>query len=79
MTKKKDKPGNYDIPGFSDTLQLTPKIAKQPHHVGHRDRLKQRFQTAPDALADYELPNLLQKRCWPASARLPKCWVPPNY
>ncbi|CUW44754.1 DNA repair protein RadC [Brucella vulpis] len=58
MAKKKDTPGDGDFPGFSDTLQRTPKLEK-PHYAGHRDRLKQRFRDAPDALADYELLELL--------------------
>tara|TARA_R110002124_G_scaffold64985_2_gene177308 strand:- start:116802 stop:117503 length:702 start_codon:yes stop_codon:yes gene_type:complete len=34
--------------------------AKKPHHVGHRDRLRQRFvKGGADALADYELLELL--------------------
>lgn len=32
---------------------------EKPHHVGHRDRLRQRFLDAPDALPDYELLELL--------------------
>ena len=32
----------------------------KPHHLGHRDRLRQRFQTGgAEALADYELLELL--------------------
>ena len=32
----------------------------RPHHTGHRARLKERFlKNGPDALADYELPELL--------------------
>ncbi|MEE9052024.1 DNA repair protein RadC [Brucella melitensis] len=58
MAKKKDTPGDGEFPGFSDTLQRTPKLEK-PHYAGHRDRLKQRFRDAPDALADYELLELL--------------------
>lgn len=58
MAKSKTEPGNAQMPGFSDTLQLTPKIEK-PHYAGHRDRLKQRFRETPDALADYELLEML--------------------
>ncbi len=50
MAKSKTEAGNAQMPGFSDTLQLTPKIEK-PHYAGHRDRLKQRFRETPDALA----------------------------
>lgn len=34
------------------------KIDK-PHYAGHRDRLRQRFAKTPDALADYELLELV--------------------
>ncbi len=57
MAKKKDT-SSSEFPGFNETLQLTPKLEK-PHYAGHRDRLKQRFRDAPDALADYELLELL--------------------
>jgi DNA repair protein RadC len=33
--------------------------ADKPHHLGHRDRLRQRFMNAPDSLPDYELLELL--------------------
>ena len=33
--------------------------AEKPHHSGHRDRLRERFIDAPDALPDYELLELL--------------------
>ncbi len=37
-----------------------------PHYVGHRDRLRERFTTAgPDALADYELLELVLFRSIP--------------
>lgn len=43
----------------------TPKPVK-PHHVGHRDRLRQRFaQKGADALADYELLELYLFRSIP--------------
>ncbi|MEM8833486.1 MAG: DNA repair protein RadC [Pseudomonadota bacterium] len=32
---------------------------ERPHHLGHRDRLRQRFLDAPDSLPDYELLELL--------------------
>ncbi len=42
---------------------VTEDVAKtttpKPHHTGHRDRLRQRFLDAPDALPDYELLELL--------------------
>lgn len=38
----------------------------KPHHVGHRDRLRARFREAgPEALADYELLELLLFRSLP--------------
>ncbi|MBQ0708596.1 MULTISPECIES: DNA repair protein RadC [unclassified Ochrobactrum] len=58
MAKSKNEPGNAQLLGFSDTLQLAPKIDK-PHYAGHRDRLKRRFRETPDALADYELLEML--------------------
>ena len=33
--------------------------AEKPHHSGHRDRLRERFIDAPNALPDYELLELL--------------------
>lgn len=36
------------------------KKQEKPHYTGHRDRLRQRFvQGGPDALADYELLELI--------------------
>jgi DNA repair protein RadC len=41
-------------------------IAEKPHHVGHRDRLRQRFRSGrADALPDYELLELLLFRAIP--------------
>ncbi len=38
----------------------------RPHHLGHRERLRERFRTAgPDALQDYELLELLLFRVIP--------------
>ena len=37
----------------------------KPHYVGHRDRLRARFLTAPDALPDYELLELILFRSIP--------------
>ncbi|MCP5433759.1 MAG: DNA repair protein RadC [Alphaproteobacteria bacterium] len=37
-----------------------PGLAEAPHHAGHRERLRARFMKAgPDALADYELLELV--------------------
>ncbi len=35
------------------------KQDEKPHYTGHRDRLRERFLTTPDALPDYELLELL--------------------
>lgn len=70
MAKNSDEPGSAQFPGFNDTMQLTPRLDK-PHHAGHRDRLKQRFRDAPDALADYELLELLLFRAIPRADTKP--------
>ncbi len=44
---------------------------EKPHHLGHRDRLRQRFKNAPDALADYELLELLLFRVIPRADTKP--------
>lgn len=38
---------------------LLKKEDDKPHYTGHRDRLRQRFLTNPDALPDYELLELI--------------------
>ena len=38
-------------------LEIKPK--EKPHHVGHRDRLRERFLKSSDSLPDYELLELL--------------------
>lgn len=44
----------------------TPAAAAEPHHVGHRDRLRARFaQGGADALPDYELLELALFRAIP--------------
>jgi DNA repair protein RadC len=43
---------------FSSSKNLSIKESI-PHHVGHRERLRERFLSAPDALPDYELLELL--------------------
>jgi DNA repair protein RadC len=41
------------------TLQTAPDLS-EPHYHGHRDRLRQRFlQAGPEALADYEMLELI--------------------
>ena len=41
------------------------KPEEKPHYAGHRDRLRQRFLNAPDALPDYELLELILFRSIP--------------
>ncbi|MEQ9528849.1 MAG: hypothetical protein RIF42_10645, partial [Parvibaculaceae bacterium] len=38
---------------------------EKPHYAGHRDRLRQRFLKAPDALPDYEILELILFRSIP--------------
>ena len=46
--------------------------AEKPHYLGHRDRLRERFAaSAPNALADYELLELLLFRLIPRSDTKP--------
>lgn len=70
MTKKPSEPGHFIFPGFSEAVQRASQLDK-PHHIGHRDRLKQRFRTAPDTLADYELLELFLFRVIPRSDTKP--------
>lgn len=58
MAPKNKSPGGVDFPGFNEGIRVQASLEK-PHHLGHRDRLRLRFKTAPDALADYELLELL--------------------
>lgn len=58
MAPKNKSPGGFDFPGFNEGIRVQAPLEK-PHHLGHRDRLRLRFKTAPDALADYELLELL--------------------
>ncbi|MFA5591771.1 MAG: DNA repair protein RadC [Micavibrio sp.] len=39
--------------------EAAKKPEEKPHYSGHRDRLRERFLAAPDALPDYELLELL--------------------
>ena len=41
------------------------KTPVNPHHAGHRERLRARFSAAPDALPDYELLELILFRTIP--------------
>jgi DNA repair protein RadC len=52
------KPGRADAPdGLAE--------ASEPHYHGHRARLRERFQAAPDTLPDYELLELVLFRSIP--------------
>ena len=61
--------------GFLAERSLPPMgetSADKPHHLGHRDRLRQRFSSAgPASLADYELLELLLFRLIPRSDTKP--------
>ena len=53
---------------FSEAPGPKPTVAPEtrPHYHGHRERLRQRFATGgPDALADYEILELLLFRSIP--------------
>jgi DNA repair protein RadC len=44
----------------SDLFQDSPIVTEQkPHHLGHRQRLRERFMAGPEALPDYEILELL--------------------
>lgn len=45
--------------------QSGPGKAEKPHYLGHRERLRSRFNTAPEALPDYELLELILFRSIP--------------
>jgi DNA repair protein RadC len=52
-----------DPPGVGDAAQLfeaVPAAAEEPHYLGHRDRLRERFiLSGADSLPDYELMELV--------------------
>lgn len=51
---------------FADNAQAPSPAAKEPHYLGHRDRLREKFaQSGGDALPDYELLELLLFRSIP--------------
>ncbi|OYR22683.1 RadC family protein [Brucella thiophenivorans] len=70
MAPKDKRPGSFDLPGFNEGIHLAAQLEK-PHHMGHRQRLRQRFKAAPDALADYELLELLLFRVIPRADTKP--------
>ena len=53
MTDDREAATGERGPGLADPP------ADKPHFLGHRDRLRQRFLEAPDALPDYEMLELL--------------------
>ena len=62
MVEKKARTGESAVPGMSDSAGQ----AVEPHYVGHRDRLRERFRLkGPDALAEYELLELVLFRSIP--------------
>lgn len=68
--------GDADKRGFlSDGPPLVVRAQRapeQPHYLGHRDRLRERFaQTGAEALADYELLELLLFRSIPRADTKP--------
>ena len=70
MAPKDKRPGGFELPGFNEGIHLAAQLEK-PHHMGHRERLRQRFKAAPDALADYELLELLLFRVIPRADTKP--------
>jgi DNA repair protein RadC len=48
------------IADVSQTFAAAPSVEGEPHYIGHRDRLRERFLSAgPGALPDYELLELV--------------------
>lgn len=43
----------------ADQTELLAKDAEKPHYTGHRARLRERFLSAPEALPDYELLEII--------------------
>lgn len=70
MARKDKSAGSPGFPGFNEGIRVQASLEK-PHHLGHRDRLRLRFKTAPDALADYELLELLLFRVIPRADTKP--------
>lgn len=52
-------PPNTDNARIDNTRTDTGPTTPKPHYHGHRDRLRERFQTSGDDLPDYELLELL--------------------
>jgi DNA repair protein RadC len=53
----------FEVGSFA--LKPAKPVKEKPHYHGHRERLRERFAHAPDALADYELLELLLLRSIP--------------
>lgn len=70
MTKKKGEVKAPELYGFDEGVSMVQRLDK-PHHLGHRDRLRQRFKITPDALADYELLELFLFRVIPRADTKP--------
>ncbi|WP_378952023.1 DNA repair protein RadC [Mesorhizobium sp. ANAO-SY3R2] len=66
---------DHDERGFFGEQPMLPvkrdTVREKPHYLGHRDRLRERFSAAGDALADYELLELLLFRLIPRSDTKP--------
>ena len=67
--------GDADERGFFGESAVAPapkRAVEKPHYAGHRERLRDRFnQAGPDALADYELLELLLFRAIPRADTKP--------
>lgn len=68
MGEKEDKPAQfaYALDGLREVSHPASASENAPHYHGHRDRLRERFdQAGAEALADYELLELLLYRFIP--------------
>ncbi|WP_269929999.1 RadC family protein [Aminobacter sp. HY435] len=66
---------DHDERGFFGEQAAAPikrdPAPEKPHYLGHRDRLRERFSASGDALADYELLELLLFRLIPRADTKP--------
>lgn len=60
-----DKPARRERQKGLAESQKSLEHAAEPHYLGHRARLRDRFSTGPDALPDYELLELVLFRSIP--------------
>lgn len=66
MSSSKGKSELKDAPRGRLATKSAPRVAKLPHHVGHRARLRARFMKGGhEALQDYELLELILFRAIP--------------